>query len=127
MAMAMRIVARLGAWLVALALMSLFPSPSAAQSFYTGGGTNMMRVFGCAPLATLTLNGTGATQQGDCTNFQTGAITPALPIETWITAQNDKLQRQVDELTARVQALEAALNERPRSGAPASTPGSATK
>ena len=87
----------------------------------------MMRVFGGAPLATLTLNGMGATQQGGCTSAQTGAITPSLPIETWVTAQNDKLQRQVDELTARVQALEAALNQRPRSTVPGSTPGSATK
>jgi len=123
----MRTVARLGALLIAGAFVSLLSSPSEAQSFYIGGGNNMMRVFGCAPLATLTLNGTGATQQGDCTNFQTGAITPALPIETWVTAQNDKLQRQVDELTTRVQALEAALNQRPRSTAPGSTPGGATK
>ena len=123
----MRTVAGFGAWLIAAVLMSLFPSSSEAQSFYTGGGNNMMRVFGCPPLATLTLNGTGTTQQGDCTSSQTGAVTPALPIEMWVTAQNDKLQRQVDELTARVQALEAALNQRPRSTAPGSTPGGATK
>ena len=123
----MRTVAGIGAGLIAAALVSLFASPSAAQSFYTGGSNNMMRVFGCAPLATLTLNGTGATQQGECTSFQTGAITPAMPIETWVATQNDKLQRQVEELTARVQALEAALNQRPRSTAPGSTPGAAPK
>ena len=123
----MRTVARVCALLIAAALVSLLPSTGAAQSFYTGSGTNMMRVLGCAPLATLTLNGMGATQQGDCTSMQTGAITPALPIETWVTTQNDKLQRQVDELTARVQALEAALNQRPKGAAPGATPGSATK
>jgi len=43
-------------------------------------------------------------------------------------AQNENLQRQVDELTARVQALEAATNQPPRNpGAPRSQPGSGTK
>jgi len=37
-----------------------------------------------------------------CTNFQTGAVTPALPIETQVTTRNDRPQRQVDELTAHV-------------------------
>jgi hypothetical protein len=50
----------------------------------------------------------------------------ALPIETWVAAsvsgtaktQNEKMQRQVDELTARVQALEAALSRLPPGAAP---------
>jgi hypothetical protein len=49
-----------------------------------------------------------------------------VPIEAWsraqvkdavngLQAQHQKLQRQVDELTARVQALEAVANQPPRS------------
>jgi len=60
------------------------------------------RVFGCAPLATLALDGTGATPRVICTSFQTGAVTPALLIETRVTTRNDRLPRQVDELAARV-------------------------
>jgi hypothetical protein len=98
----------------------------------------MFRVFGCAPNATLTLNGTGPAQQGECTIYQTGAVVPAMPIEAWVSAQvsgavndlraqNEKLQRQVDELTARVQALEAAASQPPRGTAPRSNPGAGTK
>ena len=109
-----------------------------AQSFYTGSGTNMFRVFGCPPNATLNLNGTGPSQQGECTLYQTGSIIPAVPIEAWVSAQvsggatglhaqNEKLQKQIDDLTARVQALEAAVNRIPRTGAPQSRPGAATQ
>jgi hypothetical protein len=134
----MRQFGRLAALLIGgMLLMLLPPSRSDAQSFYTGSGSNMFRVFGCAPLATLTLNGTGPTQQGECTSYQTGEISPAVPIETWVRAQvsgatgagaqNEKLQRQVDELTARVQALEAALHRPRGSTAPSSPPGPAPK
>ncbi|MGH7304152.1 MAG: hypothetical protein ACRELZ_12730 [Candidatus Rokuibacteriota bacterium] len=97
----------------------LYASRGEAQSFYVGGG----RVFGCPANATLSLNGTGPTQQGDCTLYQTGSIVPAVPIETWVAAQvsggmaglqtqNEKLQKQIDDLTARIQALEAAAQQR---------------
>jgi hypothetical protein len=133
----MRHSARLAALLVVALLGILHASSSDAQSFYTGSGTNMFRVFGCAPNATLNLNGTGPAQQGDCTIYQTGNIVPAVPIETWVSAQvsgavtdlraqNEKLQRQVDELTARVHALEAATNPPPGT-APRPTPGASTK
>jgi outer membrane murein-binding lipoprotein Lpp len=123
---------RLAALLLVGMVVVLYSSRSEAQSFYTGGGNNMFRVFGCPSYATLNLNGTGPTQQGDCTIFQTGAVVPAVPIETWVAAQvsgavsglqaqNEKLQKQVDELTARVQALEAAARQ-PRSAAPGPKP-----
>jgi hypothetical protein len=93
----------------------------------------MFRVFGCPANATLNLNGTGPAQQGDCTLYQTGDIVPAVPIETWVAArlsgampglqtQNAKLQKEVEELTARMQALETAAQQR-TSAAPGSKPG----
>ena len=118
---------RLAALVVVWLLLALFSSSSEAQQFYAGN--NMLRVFGCLPLDTLTIDGSG--QHGECTSYQTGLlIGPAVPIETWVTAQvggasanlqtqNEKLQKQVDQLTARVQALEAALNR--------STPGAVPK
>ena len=119
-----------------LALLSPSRSDAQALSFYTGSGTNMFRVFGCPPLATLNLNGTGPTQQGDCTSYHTGGITPAVPLEAWLAtqlgaagglkAQNETLQKQVDELRARVQALEAAL-QKPRSEAPLALPSAAPR
>jgi hypothetical protein len=135
----MRHSGRLAALLVVTLLGILYASRSDAQPFYTGSGTNMFRVFGCAPNATLNLNGTGPAQQGDCTIYQTGNIVPAVPIEAWVSAQvsgaatdlraqNEKLQRQVDELTARVQALEDATNQTPRNPcASRPQPGSGTK
>jgi uncharacterized coiled-coil protein SlyX len=61
-----------------------------------------------------------------------------VPIETWVSAQlsgavndlraqNEKLQRQVNELMARVHALEAATNPPPGNTAPRPTPGTGTK
>jgi len=123
----MRDLGRLAALVVVWLLLALFSSSSEAQQFYAGN--NMLRVFGCLPLDTLTIDGSG--QHGECTSYQTGLlIGPAVPIETWVTAQvggaaanlqtqNEKLQKQVDQLTARVQALEAALNR--------STPGAVPK
>ena len=114
----MRDLGRLAALVVVWLLLALFSSSSEAQQFYAGN--NMLRVFGCLPLDTLTIDGSG--QHGECTSYQTGLlIGPAVPIEMWVTAQvsgaaanlqtqNEKLQKQVDQLTARVQALEAALN-----------------
>jgi hypothetical protein len=133
----MRLIGRLAVLLVVGMLGILLSSSSDAQPFYTGSGTNMFRVFGCAPDATLNLNGTGSAQQGECTIYQTGNIVPAVPIETWVSAQvsgavtdlraqNEKLQRQVDELTARVHALEAATNPPPGT-ALRPTPGAGTK
>ena len=124
----MPLIDRVAVLLVVGMLGILLSSRSDAQPFYTGSGNNMFRVFGCVPNATLTLNGTGPAQQGERTIYQTGAVVPAVPIEGWISAQvsgavndlraqNEKLQRQVDELTARVQALEA----------PRSNPGPGTK
>ena len=113
---------RLAVFVIVWLLLALGSSSSEAQQFYTAAGNNVLRVFGCAPLDSLTINGVGPTQQGECTSYQTGLIIgPALPIETWVTtlvsgavngvqAQNETLQREVDQLTARVQALEAALN-----------------
>jgi hypothetical protein len=108
-----------------------------AQPFYTGSG-NMFRVFGCPPNATLTVHGAGPFQQGECTLYETGNVVPAVPIETWISgqvtgaitalqAQNGKLEAQVAELRARVQALEGGAKQPPASPAPRSTPGPATK
>jgi len=127
----MRHTGRLAASVIVGMMLVIFPSSrSGAQPFYIGGSNNMFRVFGCPPLATLNIHGYGPTQQGDCTSFQTGTVTgPAVPIEAWVTeqvsgavngvqAQNEKLQRQVDELTARVQALEAALNRSKPGAAP---------
>ena len=123
----MRDLGRLAAIVVVWLLLAFFSSSSEAQQFYAGN--NMLRVFGCLPLDTLTIDGSG--QHGECTSYQTGLlIGPAVPIETWVTAQvggaaanlqtqNEKLQKQVDQLTARVQALEAALNR--------STPGAVPK
>jgi hypothetical protein len=104
-------------------LLALFSSNGEAQQFYTAAGNGYMRrVFGCPPLDTLTINGVGPTQQGECTSYHAAhAISPAVPIETWVTtqvsgaanglkAQNERLQREVDQLTTRVQALEATLN-----------------
>ena len=67
---------RLAALLVVALLGILYASQSDAQPFYAGSGTNMFRVFGCAPNATLNLNGTGPAQQGDCTLYQTGNSYP---------------------------------------------------
>jgi hypothetical protein len=134
----MRYQVRLAPLLIIGVIALLYPTRSDAQalSFYTGSGTNMFRVFGCPALATLSLNGTGPTQQGDCTTYHTGTIIPAVPLETWLAtqlspasglkAQNETLQKQIDELKARVQALEAAL-QRPRSEAPVAPPGSTTR
>lgn len=130
----MRHLGGLAAFLIVGMLVMLDASSSDAQPFYTGSGNNMFRVFGCAPNATLNLNGTGPTQQGDCTSFETSTMTPAVPIETWVSAQvtglqaqNEKLQRQVEELTARVRALESSANQPPRSTAPRPESGSTTK
>lgn len=118
----MRHLVRLAAFLIVGMMTALCSSTGEAQQFYAGG----FRVLGCPPLDTLTYHGTGPTQQGDCTSFQTGLVTgAAVPIEAWVATQmgggakpqNETLQRQIDELTARVQALEAALS-RSRPGAP---------
>jgi len=125
----MRINRGLAALLTVGVFVVLHSSNGDAQSFYTGSGNNMFRVFGCPANATLNLNGTGPSQQGDCTIYQTGSVVPAVPIETWVSAQlnggvnglqarNEKLQKQVDNLTARVQALEAVVNQSPRTIAP---------
>ena len=115
-------------------LVLLLTASSEAQPFYTGSGNNMFRVFGCAPNTTLNLNGTGPSQQGECTLYQTNTVVPAVPIESWVSAQvnavlaqNEKLQRQVDELTARVQALEAAASRSPRGATPRTSPGAGTR
>ena len=127
----MRGIGRLAALFVVLLLLPFGSSSSEAQQlqFYTGN--SMLRVLGCPGLDTLTTNGVGSGQQGECTSYQTGlVIGPAVPIETWVAAQvsagaanvqtqNETLQKQVDQLTARVQALEAALNR--------SNPGAAPK
>ena len=125
----MRYQVRLAAVLIVGATALLQPSRSDAQalSFYTGSGTNMFRVFGCPPMATLSLNGTGPTQQGECTGYTSYTVTPAVPIEAWVAAQisapgglrahNEALQKRIDELRARVQALEARI-QKPRSEAP---------
>jgi len=114
-------------------LLVLHSSSSEAQQFYTGSGNNMFRVFGCAPNTTLNVSGTGSSQQGDCTIYP-GNVVAAVPIEAWVSAQvsalhaqNEKLQRQVDELLARVGALEAAASSGPRSSGPRSQPDAAPK
>lgn len=111
----------------------LHASSSEAQQFYTGSGSNMFRVFGCDPNTTLNVSGTGWTQQGECT-INPGNVVAAVPIEAWVSAQisglnaqNEKLQRQVDELLARVRALEAAASSGSGSSGPRSQPGAAPK
>ncbi len=97
----------------------LYASSSEAQQFYAGSGTTMFRVFGCAPNTALTVNGVAWAQTGECT-ITPGNVVAAVPIEAWVSAQlsglqtqNATLQRQVDELLARVQALEGAAGSRP--------------
>jgi non-ribosomal peptide synthetase component E (peptide arylation enzyme) len=118
---AMRHIGRMAAFLIVAVLVVPGSSSGQAPQFYARGA----RVFGCPGLQTLTTNGDGATQQGECTNQPNGStLGAAVPIEAWVAAQvsgaakvqNEKLQRQIDELTARVQALEAALR-RSRPGA----------
>jgi hypothetical protein len=120
----MRLMLRLAPFLIVGMMTALGASTGEAQQFYAGG----FRVFGCPPLDTLTYHGTGSSQQAECTSYQTGLVTgAAVPIEAWVatqtgggvTGQNEGLQRQLDELTARVQALEAALSR--------SRPGTAPK
>jgi hypothetical protein len=114
---------RWSAFAIGWLLFAFLSSNGEAQQFYTAAGNGyMLRVFGCPPMDTLTINGVGPTQQGECTSYQAAHImNPAVPIETWVAAQvsgavnglqaqNQKLQREVDQLTARVQALEATLN-----------------
>jgi hypothetical protein len=60
----MRINRGLAALLTVGVFVALHSSNGAAQSFYTGSGNNMFRVFGCPANATLNLNGTGPSQQG---------------------------------------------------------------
>src|SRR5215813_2348108 len=84
----MRDMRRLGASVIVWLLFAPLTSSSEAQQlqFYTGHG--MSRVFGCLPLDTLTINGVGTGQQGECTSYQTGLIIgAAVPIETWVAAQ----------------------------------------
>lgn len=106
---------RLAALVLAGIMVALPASTSEAEIFYAGG----LPVYGCPENATY--------QDGNCTLFQTQAIVPATPIDAWVAAQvshavanlrthNENLQKQVDELAARVRALEAALN-RSRPGA----------
>ena len=97
----------------------LLASSGEAQQFYTGSGTSMARVFGCAPNTTLTVNGVAWAQTGECMITPSNVVA-AVPIEAWVSAQiiglqtqNATLQRQVDELMARVQALEGAAGPRP--------------
>ena len=110
----------MGRW-AAFLLLVLSASGGEAEQFYAFLGS---RVLGCGTNDTLTAN-------AECTSSQTGLVVgPAVPIGTWVAAQvrgalndaqtqNQKLQRQLDDLTARVQALEAGLKR--------STPGPATK
>ena len=110
----------MGRW-AAFVLFVLSSSSGEAQPFYALSGG---RILGCGPNDTLTPN-------AECTSYQTGLVVgPAVPIETWVAAQvrgalsdaqtqNQRLQRQLDELTTRVQVLEAALRR--------STPGAVTK
>jgi hypothetical protein len=122
---AMRHIGHMAALLIVAGLVVPCASSGQAPQFYAGTGSNMFRVFGCPALQTLTINGSGPTQQGECTSEPNGStLGPAVPVEAWVAtqvsgatrAQNEKLQQQVDELTARVQALEAALS-RSRPGA----------
>jgi hypothetical protein len=111
----------MAAFLTVAGLLVPGSSSGEAPQFYARGA----RVFGCPGLQLLTTTSDGATQQGECTSGPSGhSFGPAVPIEAWVAAQvsgaakaqNEKLQRQVDELMARVQALEAALS-RSRPGA----------
>jgi len=100
----------MGRW-AAFFVLVLAASSGEAQPFYAFQGG---RILGCAPNDNLTTN-------AECTSGQTGLVVgPAVPIETWVVAQvrgalsdaqtqNQTLKRQLDELTARVQGLEAAL------------------
>ena len=100
-------------------VVALPTSTSEAESFYAG-----VPVVVCPDLAFW------ESEYSMCRHSQTGALVPATLMEAWIEArlgvaaanvqtQSEKLQKQVDQLTTRVQALEAALSR--------SKPGSATK
>jgi hypothetical protein len=87
----------------------LLASSGEAQQFYTGSGPN----------TTLNVNGVAWAQTGECM-ITPGNVVAAVPIEAWVSAQisglqtqNATLQRQVDELLARVRALEGAAGSRP--------------
>jgi hypothetical protein len=115
----MRHLGAVAAALLTVGLLFLHASSSEAQQFYAGSGTTMFRVFGCAPNTTLNVNGVAWAQIGECT-ITPGNVVAAVPIEAWVSAQitglqlqNSTLQRQVDELMARVQALEGAASSRP--------------
>jgi hypothetical protein len=94
----------------ALALVGIvvaLPAPtSQAESFYAGG----LPVIACPDNAFY--------ENGSCRRYDTGAIVPPTLFDAWVATnvlgavatlqtQNEKLQKQVDELTARVRALEA--------------------
>ena len=116
----MRHLGAVAAALLTVGLLGLLHASSGeAQQFYAGSGTTMFRVFGCAPNTTLTVNGIAWAQTGECT-IAPGNVVAAVPIEAWVSAQisglqaqNATLQRQVDELMARMQALEGAASSRP--------------
>ena len=116
----MRHLGAVAAALLTVGLLGLLHASSTeAQQFYAGSGTTMFRVFGCAPNTTLNVNGIAWAQTGECT-IAPGNVVAAVPIEAWVSAQitglqlqNSTLQRQVDELMARVQALEGAASSRP--------------
>jgi len=114
----------LGPVTAALVSIALLAAPHVSRTeaqpqFYTGSGANMFRVFGCEPNTTLNVNGIGWAQSGECSTSPSN-IVAAVPIEAWVSAQisglqaqNATLQRQVDELMARLRALEGAAGSRP--------------
>ena len=94
----------------ALALVGIvvaLPAPtSQAESFYAGG----LPVIACPDNAFY--------ENGSCRRYDTGAIVPPTLFDAWVATnvrgavatlqtQNEKLRKQVDELTARVPRGEA--------------------
>ena len=101
-------------------VVALPTSTSEAESFYAGG----LPVVVCPDLTFY------ENENSMCRHSQTGALVPTTLMEAWIAAhlrvaaanlqtQSEGLEKQVDQLTVRVQALEAALSR--------AKPGPATK
>src|SRR5262249_6375464 len=97
--------------LMVLMVVALPTSTTEGESFYAGG----LPVVVCPDLTFYDR------ESSMCRHSQTGALVPATVMEAWITAQSrvaasnvqtqsEKLQKQVDHLAVRVQALEAALS-----------------
>jgi hypothetical protein len=108
--------------LLTVGLVAVLHAPSSgAQQFYTGSASSMFGRIRLRSEHDAERQRDRVSQQGECTIYP-GSVVAAVPIEAWVSAQisglhaqSEKLQRQVDELQARVRALEAAASSGPGS------------